>query len=380
MKTGSPHPQVITLRPSPMASDDLQRLHSEHAPETPLYRLVERYPNPILWRICSVRKQTLEKFIEKNKGNKAILTFSIMTLFSHRISHRLVKYPLTPYPNRSALEYSARTYNAKYGVHIFVSDVSTLFSLVRKIELRVTKPTFVGFVVAYDQGLDSGHVAPMIAALGAEKNTQFIMMDTLDYSDDFSLGDWIRLRLVPAHDETSNFICAQGGRQADEFSCRTGATTLLRNALLSLKAQGNPTAYWREVFHHAKEKLPLEWTYVEQIHHASKEEQEHSVAIRDLFAKSELKRQHPRSVYKYREDHSEELEIEHSIFCPSEGTPLEPSFESIKPPEGSSFKIESGGVILTYTTHKRINTYLLHKGFKNMARLKASPATAISKK
>ena len=123
-----------------------------------------------------------------------------------------------------------------------------------------------------------------------------------------------------------------------------------------------------------KEKLPLEWTHVGQIHHASKEEQEHSIAIHDLFAKSELKRQHPRSVYKFKEDHSEELEIEHSIFCPSEGKPLEPSFEDIKTPEGASLKIESEGVILTYTTRKRLNSYLLHKGFQNMARLKANPS------
>ena len=271
-------------------------------------------------------------------------------------------HPRIAFPKKPSLEFYTRAYKKKYDISIHLATLETLPDLVRQMNASLPKPSYVGFVVGADADeLEGGHVAPLLCSFGRE-GLEFLIMDIFGGRDrsvktlSHSLVTLTRRR---------NILTAIGDRQVDNFSCRTGALSLLRNALLSLRHnefhEGLKAPIQRMLdgaeFDPDNVCLPSEWNYVEQIFHGNEER----FAVRDYYSSKEAKRAHPRTVGMFRRQHTEDVRFRCIL---ANMNNYQADFHALVPPPGTAADISEGEFKVTFSVSRPINTYLLHKGFR----------------
>ncbi len=254
-------------------------------------------------------------------------------------------------PKNSALENICGHYLTKYGIQIEVIE-STLFpSLWSK--LKRDKPLFMGIILRHPDK-HYGHVCPILCHFSQDHEECYIL-DVIKAKFKFRLfdepvDDYLKSKGISVYK-------AKTERQADMNSCRIGAVTLLRNALLwikknqpeNLKAILEELKVDRTEFH-----LPLEWSYTEQIYPKDAGLAQMYV-IRDFYSK---KQKEPRTIQQFREEHTKEGKFDCCLYLPSIA-----KIPSSVPPDITVSKRE-----VSYFVSMPVNRYLQEKGVFEMKR------------
>lgn len=231
-------------------------------------------------------------------------------------------YPTIEQPNRAALEVQAAHYAEKYqefGVQIEITHLNELNDTLSRIKKANPNTGVVGIAIGNDIKLE-GHVLPLLCYFSQDipEGVEFVSIDVLGISN-LAFAEHVEEELNKSG--FHNIVTYQGkARQADGHSCRTGALTLLCNAILDLKQkkfQGN----LRKILNYygvgkgSKGKwylkgIPDEWSVHEQIFIKQKEDALH---IRDLVSKNQNKRKKARTVKTTREQHQEKVTMKYTF-------------------------------------------------------------------
>ena len=270
-------------------------------------------------------------------------------------------HPEIAFPSKQALEMHIQAYREKYGISIKLGTLDQLPELLEEVRSSFLRPGYASFIIAQGpKELEDGHVLPLLVSFGGG-DMECLLMDV--YGARGQLVEVIRSLLGRFVSEDKIFIAA-GGRQADGFSCRTGALSLLRNAHLSLRLHNfeeglrDPLQALSGRFIDPENVLlPGEWTYVEQIFNGS----ENQMAVRDYFSKKIEKRTNPRTVKVFREQHTEQVRFCCTLINMKD---YRADFQGLVPPEGMRVEIGKYRFCIVFETVVNINTYLVHKGFQ----------------
>lgn len=270
-------------------------------------------------------------------------------------------------PNYAALEKIAQRYKLKYDITIKICDLdgfpALIFADLQRFQTSV-QPTCVGYIVAKKTSMDGGHVAPVIGSYCRNRDTQLIAMDVLGQGSS-GLNRYIeRLFIRPIQ-----VVSTTGGRQADSYSCRIGAITLLRNALLDCKTVSDQR--WQQIFERAGKNLPPEWTYGEQVQLLDRD-QRNGVAIRDLFSKKEAKRKQPRSLEEHAKKTVEAQSFHFLFQCIRSDIQIPRSLLAvIPPPEGMRLSYTADRVLLSIPMEENrfVNAYLYRKALREKGKI-----------
>lgn len=273
-------------------------------------------------------------------------------------------HPRIAFPQKGALEFHIQAYKQKYGISLHLASLSTLPALLERLIHEVEKPSYVGLIVAESEDdLQRGHVAPVLLSFG-RANIECLIMDVLGGRGRFAKSLHAQLRHITPR---RNVMTAAGDRQFDNFSCRTGALSLLRNALLSLR--------FHDIREGLKDPLPMliddpsieldpdymplpsEWTYGEQAFHGKVE----CLAIRDLFSSKQEKREHPRTVQAFRQQHTGMTRFRCTL---ENGQDYRADLAALPLPPGIQATVAETGFKMTFEIDIPTNTYLQKKGFK----------------
>lgn len=337
--------------------------------QKPSFREIEDQTDVHKWKPAYWFNNDVSSFIKNNLENPAIAAIDRFHYGNYHQEHtRILDIPPIQSPSQAALIKIAERYKEKYKIDIFVLKIEELKNQIEKIQSTIKEPRCIGFITAQTLTIDQGHVAPMLVFFKPGESPQFLLMDVLGLTKGTLYTDIIKNFPEDWVGEQS-FASSTGIRQADDYSCRIGSITLLRNALLSFKETKDPTSYWHEVFRNASKILPPQWTYIEQMQHGPEEGQMKATAIRDKFSKKEAKRNNPRSAYQRRLDKSETVTVEHAIFFRFDDNFKKDLFTNITAPPGSTIEIRDYGVILRIVVEKNLNTYLQRKGAREKNRL-----------
>jgi len=264
----------------------------------------------------------------------AVQTSSLVLVISNNSN------PTILMPNRLALESKAKHYFIKYGIEIHIIRQSDLPEFCARLHKEHIKPAYLG-IILMSADPHEAHVVPVLLYLG-DRN-EAIVLDVI-VSTPLSIA--ITETLMECHFELPyDFI--QSSRQADSWSCRTAAITILRNALLDIKFNRHTKG-----FHWSLKKkpgtkntyeFPITWTYTEQIFNGGYEAQR-LLVIRRFFSNKPEKRNQPQTIERFRNQHTKVIRLQYSI----EGPPK-----------------------LVYTASRTVNCYLTDKATKNHAQLTA---------
>lgn len=212
-------------------------------------------------------------------------------------------------PKLLQLKLIAAKYLAKYGIEIVFFEQTKFVEQWEKLKKSLTTPKYLGIIVDNEVN-GEGHVVPLVCYFGSS-HTEAIILDTLGGSQSALV---LQRLLKKAGVSQEHLYSAMNIRQADKLSCRTGGTTILRNALLSLKHHkregGFATAIREQISKEQVEgqflnALPIEWDYTDQVTNRSGDNSK-VIVIRDLYSKQAGKRQAPRTVAQFRLEHTEE--------------------------------------------------------------------------
>lgn len=272
--------------------------------------------------------------------------------------------PRIAFPKKCALEYHVQAYKQKYDITIRLASLATLPALLDQLAREVPKPSYVGLIVAEtEDDLQKGHVAPVLCSYG-QTRIECLVMDVLGGRGRFAKSLHVQLRHIT---HRSNILTAAGDRQFDNFSCRTGALSLLRNALLSLRYHGIREGLREQLPMLIADPslemdpdympLPSEWTYVEQAFHGNPR----ALAIRDLFSSKQAKRENPRTVEVFRQAHTESTCFRCTL---QNGKDYRADFVGLIPPPGVQAIIKEDEFSVTFEVTVPANTHLLKKGFR----------------
>jgi hypothetical protein len=326
----------------------------------PLY---QRDPQWQLDFLQNVSTQSLvRKFIEKYPADPFIEKLHqkiSCDYFTFKRENRT--HPEIACPKKQALEIHIGAYREKYGISIHLGTIEQLPALFERVRTSLQKPGYESFIIAQEEeDLEDGHVLPLLVFFGRER-IECLIMDVMGTRSDLVESvHGVLEKKIP----NDLILIAAHGRQADSFSCRTGALSLLRNAHLSLRLH-NFEEGLREPLQAlagcsidpVNVLLPGEWSYVEQIFCGS----ENQIAVRDCFSKKVAKQRNPRTVKIFRDQHTEQVRF----CCTLRNTKdYRADFQGLVPPEGVRVEIEKHRFCIVFETVVRINTYLVHKGFK----------------
>ena len=263
-------------------------------------------------------------------------------------------------PNGKALQFHAQKYQEKYGILILVtawSNISTLLDT-----LNSQGPQYVG-IITNITGMylhESSHVTPLLFYLPGRKKKNQIECLILDSIAENSLSGWLMRYGI----QEKKIFHTSRVRQADTYSCRTGALTLLRNALLYLKHK-NHTAGFGQALQEAQLEdrsilsLPPEWDYTEQM--SNKLLTDKHVVIRDYYSSKPEKRKQPKLAQKHRENHTEEKEF----FCRFWRNGMSELITYSPPEDIEAFNSNEHCMNVNFKIKRKVNTYLLNKGARN---------------
>ena len=263
----------------------------------------------------------------------------------------------TVVPNAQALHYLVKRYQEKYGIHILVvPDFKRLTSLLD--QLNRLEPQYMGVIIGQALSSDLSHVTPLLFYLpgnGERQKMECLILDSIG-SDEYSQDLYNEYGL-----EKKNIYSTSKPRQADRYSCRTGALTLLRNALLYLKYYDHKEGFAQaleegEVDSQSIIFLPPQWDYTDQIE--NKKLNKTHIVIRNFFSK---KNKLQESALDHRLKHTEEKEFTCTIWKNQGGVCI-----TQKPPEGViEFQLNPPYMNLKFRITRKVNTFLLTKGIRN---------------
>lgn len=308
----------------------------------------------------------LQKFVEQNPEDpflKEINRLAGNERFSYQIQN--MDYEKIEQPDRAALELQAAKYAKKYqdyGINIKIAHVDQLNAVIEQLQKETPEPGYVGIIIGGNERIE-GHVLPLLCYFGPKdespRKAEFLIMDVLGMA---TLAHRVNNHLIEADINEEQILKYSGlPRQADEHSCRTGALSVLCNALLSLKHYRHENGFknaLRECFqeytpgHPVLTKMPADWVAHEQIFKGEKAEQPH---IRDVVSKNPAKRTRPRAIKDVRKGHKEDVRMRYTL-SPKDGVE---TLRGKTPPPGVVVDFEKNTI--TYETTVQIDTYLVRK-------------------
>lgn len=286
--------------------------------------------------------------------NYSYISNPIVLHYANQTEDSLIKliktnanYPTIHVPSVRSLNYLAYKYKCKYQIKITVVKGKNLADHFVKFKEKY-KDQPIG-IIAYSSEHSLAHVTPLIFYYNSYDNSGYLLFLDLAGQNE-KIFDAIQKELAVNQPDIKLYYTTQD-RQADNFSCRSSALTLLRNALLHLKTVDPFT-----IFNHMKlagekiEELPPEWDYTEQIYlHTSN--LDHHFAIRDLYSNTPHKRMNPRSVVQSRQQFAETVSVNYELHFRVEGN------------FGFYSTLQQGHVRkVLFTCQKVFNLYLFKKG------------------
>ena len=313
----------------------------------------------------------VRKFFADHQGNSFIKKVEgIVASHLFNYTRENISYPEVVCLTKRALEIHMQFYREKYGIHIQLATVNQLPSLLDAAQKSCVSSRYLSFIVGQvDEDLEDGHVLPLLCFLRRGK-VEALIMDVLGSLSDCSCEV---SEIVSRYTDKENIYVAAGIRQADSFSCRTGALTLLRNAHLSLQyhhcEEGLRASLERlvsEPFDPECCLLPSEWTYGEQIFHGTGD----AFVLRDRLSKRVHKKANPRTVESFRREFTEKVRFR---CCFSRAEDYRNVFQGLSPPDGVEAVIRQDFFRMQFDILVDVNTYLLHKGFQRAGLGKRMP-------
>lgn len=217
-------------------------------------------------------------------------------------------------PKNSVMQSICAHYQKKYGIQIELipsTDFAARWEELKKGE----EPRFLGLLLRHPDK-HFGHVCPLLCYF-AKGRAECYIMDVINQKFTFRvLDESVEEALQRAGATYQNR--AKTDRQADTDSCRLGAVTLLRNALLWIKKFGAGESLQSLLAKMEIEKtefnLPLEWSYTEQIY-PKKGNLDKMYVIRDFYS---TKKKAPRTIAQFREAHTKPGTFECTLFLSSQ--------------------------------------------------------------
>lgn len=271
-------------------------------------------------------------------------------------------------PKKEFLIAKTDYYRSKYDININVVSITDLEETLCSLSDEELSYPYLGFIVLTNE---DNHAVPLLInmkALDKEriKCHECVLMNAGDNSSETQYDIYQVLENFGVEEEDV-IRAKQEERQADGFSCMTGALVLLRNALLDIKHRSiTSLAGHYKITKEEDEvtgddatflELPPTWTWGEQIFHYRPEELE-ATNPRDYFSKNPEKKAHPRTIAKMREAYRRAVGITSSLRSSLDKTGV---FDGCAVPDG--FTPEAPeiriGLERTYTM------YLQLKGLKD---------------
>lgn len=272
-------------------------------------------------------------------------------------------------PNTIALQNICDHYQTKYGISLRIVPSSNLAAVWHELKSQTNKPFYCGLIIKDGQEKLYGHVSPLLCHFTQEKEECFDM-DVLGGSHLFDFmemgklfGKNISSELERIGVKKEDIVNAEGKRQVDTNSCRIGAVTLLRNALLWIKKNGTPEVSLKSILEKLKTdqtpyKIPLEWSYTEQIYPKSDTLAQIPV-IRDFFSSKKKNR----TIQQFRDEHKKNGTFECTLFLPNKVKIPSPV------PNDVTITTLAKQQAITYTVTNPVNRYLQEKGISESKRM-----------
>lgn len=267
-------------------------------------------------------------------------------------------------PSNKLLKIVAESYEKKYAIKMHVCVESELSDYLKEF-LSQPMDTPQGIIVTTKSNI--GHVIPLLCNF-SKTEREIVILDALG-NRGAKAPDPFNDVIKACRELDVNLRVAAEGRQVDMNSCRTGALTILRNALLHIKHEENtgnfsnletmtlvknPLVYGAEVL------IPPEWDCTDQI--SNKQEGAcDKMAPRNRFSK---KNKEPQTIGLFRARHTNEVVFSYKLLVPWES--LCERFVTTSYPEG--VKVSHGGgnkLCIEWDESRSINTFLVHKGYQN---------------
>lgn len=274
-------------------------------------------------------------------------------------------------PDRRALKAAAGRYVEKYGISIHVCSgygEDTLENMILRLNSKFKAPTYLGIIyengaMLYGKEYAFGHVTPILLYFpgnGQLENAECVIMDSIGKIDNKHTIEGFGLTSVYGVTKV---------RQADHSSCRTGALTLLRNALLHLK-KNNVQNGFNKVLRHGIGiiELPPEWDYTEQF--TNKLLDDTHLAIRSSFSKKVEKQGETAKQFRARHMHSRQFTMKIDYTMVDWRYLKQKAMISSPAPEGLNIEYRGKNdrefhlFTATIKITRNVNDYLLEKGHK----------------
>jgi hypothetical protein len=355
--------------PSLAASAPYEKMSSQ---ETPQYILHSRPPHYSFWPKTKKLHPRTKDFFEANRSSE---TLALIQNAIQDQEYRSIAWVNSPHasPNKAALKSIAQRYWDKYKIYICIKSITSLSASISSFESEIKNAQemqhrFIGFIVGQKEHIQCGHLAPLLGFFQKAHPPQFLLMDVVGESP-LHLKHFIPSALTQDICDQSSFVIASGNRQADPFSCRLGAIVLLRNAMLWLQNAPTPSAYWKRACAAAPQTIPFEWSYIEQIQQMNKENRPLAVCKRDQFSKNPTKREHPRLTENRFNAYFAEVTMSQYIYCRFSEKLEKKSLRILDLPAQTTLEFVSDGIILDFSYKIRVNSYLLEKGYREIAKL-----------
>lgn len=271
-------------------------------------------------------------------------------------------------PDGPALKLAAEHYAEKYGIEIhFCSGYQedTLENMITTLNDQIKTPTYVGIIYENDpqyrqKKYDFGHVTPLLFYFPG--NGQLDKAECLDLDSVAQQGARRSVKQLGL----ASVYGMKKVRQADKNSCRTGAITILRNALLHLKKNNVQNGFGEvlkqcQVEGHKIAELPPEWDYTEQF--SNKSLKDTHQAIRSCFSKNVEKRGETAKQFRERHMRTRQFTLEVNYRSDSTTEAANPLPEGVKTSKVlPDYPKDVYAARLNIT--RNVNDYLLEKGHK----------------
>lgn len=290
-------------------------------------------------------KEFLSSKFFKSRAEEPFFAEIAPQLQKKRVKTEVFDTAIIQTPNNAALQNICSHYQNKYQIQIELVESSGFASLCLKLKTSADRPYFMGIIVRENGEKPYGHVTPVLCYF-APGQEDYYNMDVLG-GDSLIEGCAIK--------------GAKGKRQVDTDSCRIGAVTLLRNALLWIKRNGAKEDTLRTILERLKVDqtefgVPLEWSYTEQIY-PKNIDLSGMYAIRDYYSK---KKKEPRTIEQFREENNKPATFNCTLFLPK---------VTLSAPSDIEITYLSKEVVIAYSvTLPKVNRYLQEKGIFEMTR------------
>lgn len=275
--------------------------------------------------------------------------------------------PVVQCPTNEGLNKITEGYKQKYDINISVCMDIQLKNLL--IELKQENDFPRAFIITNQYNL---HVTPIIINKYAN-NLEVLILDVLGIANLHPYPMILRvckqLNIIP--------FCTKEIRQADGYSCRTGAAVILRNALIDLPKDVSLASYFPDKnlkFFNPEEiyevAIPPSWTYGDQIFFNNEKIMAQPI-VRDSKSQNKQKNHFPKTIGGFRSQYQKKHAFKCTLNCRKEmffkyisKEEFEKLIPEINLTKNCHIEIDEYFVIITWIINKKQNYYMLQKGHK----------------